>query len=832
MKITWNAEIRSPDGAHDMVIPATVPGCIHADLMKNSLIPDPYWRDNNEQLQWIENCDVTYTGVFTLDFVSADSYLVFRGLDVYATVFCNGKVLGKTDNMHISWEYDVTEYLQAGENTLTVAFRSPIREVAGLPLRKAAFAGDRLYTRRVQCSYGWDWLGRFVTMGIWKPVELIVRHADYIGDREDGIYIYTDNVNPYSAQVGIELNFTRVTGNAWVSLEILSPEGEVIRSKRRRILQNTVKELIDVQNPRLWYPSGYGEQPLYSLRIRTYAAEEAEEWNEERRVTFGIRTVKILELEDAPDSYEAGLANRLKECPHLQRWDRNEGSSGFWLLINDVRVFCLGANWVPSEPFPSEETPEKLAHLVRMAKDAGVNMLRVWGGGVFAPKALMQACDRAGILVTQDFLMACGTYPEEDPAFLEQLRREAEEAARMLRNHPSLVWWSGDNENAVRGDENLPAYDGRLAALVAIGPQLERLDPHRKFLPSSPYGGVPYASGVRGTTHNTQYLSTFFAWVREGNWSDYRAYFDTYLARFTAEQPVIGMPFVSSLRRFMTEADIFGENTEISEYHTKNNPALGAITLYGYVERMASGLFGDFRDGEDRIRKMQWLQCEWIRISMELFRRNAWYSSGILHWMWNDCWPAANGWSMVDYYGNAKPSFYAFKRCAKPLMASISLKDAVSGKACVRVSLAYHGKAGERATGECRLYRYHIHTGTEDYVTVLPFSVDTGSVTLLYDGSPIPMDENTVLLADVTSDRGQDRAFCLPAGKSYADMTFVYGDATVLEQTEKQISVCATETLPYAFIDPNDVLLKENGVFLKKGERYSYAIVTAEEKAF
>jgi len=817
MQINWICKIDSPDHLHDYEIPAVVPGCVHTDLMRAGLVPDPYWRDNNEQLQWIEACDVTYTGTFTLDTVSPDIWLVFRGLDVYAGVSLNGKKLGETDNMNISWEYPVSDVLTIGENTIEVAFRSPIKEVEGLPWRDGAFTTERMYTRRVQCTYGWDWVGRFVTMGIWKPVELIVRHPDYIGDRNDGIYVYTKDLNSYAAQVALKLHFTSVTGNAWTVLEIEDPDGAKVWSKKRRILLEDISEYVDILSPALWYPSGYGAQPLYTLTVKTYADEALEVPTEVRIQTFGIRTVTILELEDLPDSYEADLARTLKATPQLMEWDRNEGSSCFWLLVNGVRVFCQGANWVPCEPFPSEESEEKINRIVSLAKTAGVNMLRIWGGGIFGHESFFAACDREGVMVTQDFLMACGHYPEDDPAYLAHMRKEAKEAALCLRNHPSLVWWSGDNENAIFGDENMPQYNGRASALLAIGPELSRLDPMRRFLPSSPYGGVPYASGVRGTSHNTQFLGTLFAWIRLEQWTDYRETLDTYLNRFTAEQPAIGMPFVSCLRKFMTDEDIFGDDTSMSEYHTKNNPGLGEITVYGYVDRFAKGIFGAFKNGADRVKKMQWLQCEWIRLSLELARRHAWYSSGLIYWMWNDCWPAANGWSIVDYYAMPKPAYYAFKRTAKPVIGSIQLTDERTGTPCTRVYLSHNG-VGESSVGTCRLYRYNIVTGQEDYETYLPVNVPAGSTAVLCDLAELPLTNETVLIADIETTCGCDRAFSLPRGVCYGNMPFADCEATICGKTDDTVTVGADETIPYAFLDIADTVLDDNGFFLKKGE--------------
>ena len=788
-------------GAHDYEIPATVPGCVHTDLQAAGILGDLYYRDNADSCQWVERCSVTYTRTFDIGEFEPNTYLTFDGLDVYCDVFLNGKRLGSCDDMFIKWSFCTDGILKKGTNTLTVAFRSPVKETENLPKRNGAFTTERLYTRRVQCTYGWDWVARFVTMGIWKDVHLDVRNPD----RLENVYVSTKSINRYSAQIMVSADFCDITGEAFAEFEILDPDGKTVYTKKRRLLstqkgstRTCIEEHIDIAEPRLWYPSGHGEQPLYTLKVG------------EREVRFGIRTVEILEIEDIPGSPEAEKAKEIKQYDHLIEWDKNEGSSSFILLVNGERIFCRGANWVPCEPFMPAETDEKIDRLVKLAKESNVNMLRVWGGGIFEHDAFYSACDREGILVTQDFLMACGTYPEEDDEFIRKLALEAEEAAYSLRNHPCLVWWSGDNENAVNGSENMAHYNGRRAALEGIGPVLKRLDPARRFLPSSPYGGVPYASAVRGTTHNTQFLGNFFAWVREGDFTDYRAYFERYLARFTAEQPALGMPYVSSLRKFMTDEDIFGDDTSISEYHTKNNPGLGSVTLYGYAERMAEGIFGKFTSGKDRVKKMQLLQCEWIRLSLELFRRNMWFSSGIIYWMFNDCWPAANGWSMVDYYTAPKPAFYTFKRCASDVIGSVTEKD---GKITVAIS-----NAGTQSVWmNYRLYVYNIVTGEETDIRNSGAPCPAGSVKT-ESCEKVPLDADHVLLLDLSNG---DRSFFLPL--RWADMHWKDSEP-IVEKYEDSYIVKATETIPVLLLDVEERLDK-NGMFLKKGETVTLNVI-------
>ena len=377
-------------------------------------------------------------------------------------------------------------------------------------------------------------------------------------------------------------------------------------------------------------------------------------------------------------------------------------------------------------------------------------------------------------------------------------------------------WWSGDNENAVSGDENMENYSGRRAALEGIAPILEALDPARPFLPSSPYGGTPYASGVRGTTHNTQFLGTFFGWVRGGMLDDYRENMESYLSRFCAEQPALGMPYVSSLRRFMTEEDIFGDDVSVSEYHTKNNPGLGAITLYGYIDRMARGMLGDYRDGYDRIYKMQLLHCEWVRIMVELYRRHAWYSSGIIFWMFNDCWPAANSWSHVDYDGNPKPAYYTFRRTAKPLIASVTMEDG-----SYRVYVSHRGAASVTASG--RLYRYNITTGEEKTLccTAAIRLENESRVIASVPIDSVTLDHEHILLFDLydETDTACDRAYFLPL--SLRRMAFVLPTADdalyTVTETQDAFTVTAKETIPALMLDVPYVL-SDNSIFLKRGE--------------
>jgi beta-mannosidase len=480
------------------------------------------------------------------------------------------------------------------------------------------------------------------------------------------------------------INIDNKDSSSFIEYAVKTPAGNVIYSNKRRIVENYIEETIDIDNAELWYPNGYGQQPLYTLDLKIYKDINNDSISDSRTVKFGIRTVKILQLPDKEGSEYYEKCLKLKKAPHVSGgnkfWDRNEDFSGFILLINNIPIMCKGANWVPCEPFPSNEADDKITYILNLASSANMNMIRIWGGGIFEKDFFYEECDRLGIMVTQDFLMACGDYPEYDDRFIDNLKKEARHAALRLRSHPCLVWWSGDNENGMAADENMIDYTGRRAALGTIAPILRELDPWRPFLPSSPYKGIPYGSVTKGTTHNTNYIGEWFQYIRYNDFYNYREYFDNYLSRFCAEGPVMGAPSVTSLRRFMTDEDIFGEDDDIWRYHTKNNPseAFREFEIFDYLKAISEKLFGVAVNGHDKVFKMQYTEYEWVRISMELYRRNKWFSSGMIYWMLNDCWPAS-GWALIDYYALPKAGYYAFRRSAKPVICAIT-KNADSYK--------------------------------------------------------------------------------------------------------------------------------------------------------
>ena len=664
----WKGVCYTEDGKTDFDFNGNVPSCVHTDLIAENIIDyDIFYRDNAEKCQWIENRAFDYTKTFTVPEFSGNAELVFEGLDTYTDIYLNGEHLASTDNMFIEHRFDLKNLLKKGENTLKVHFRSPIKEVEGLPALKGAFTTERLHSRRMQCTYGWDWVARFVTSGIYK--DTYIEFEDNL--TTDNVYIHTVSIAGGVPQICFEAEFKNYEKGDMVTLEIISPEGEKILSHNYFVKERELKGYIDLPGARLWYPAGYGEQPIYTLRLCG------------KEYKFGIRTARVAQIPDAVGSDYYKTALRVKETECGKMFDENTEFSGFQLWVNDIPVFCKGANWVPSEPFPSAEAEDKITEILSLAKEANLNMLRVWGGGYFEKDHFYDECDHLGIMVTQDFLMACGQYPEKEEWFLSHLQKEAEYACRLMRNQPCLVWYSGDNENAVNGSFEMEDYTGKTAYEKGLKPTVERLDRTRKLFPSSPYGGNRFASNTVGTTHHTQFLGRLF-WYIENNEKlvDYKEELKKYRARFVAEEPIFGAVSLSSLKKFMTNEDVFSDDTDMWLYHSKGNPGLQK-ELMEYMLHFTERVLGTFKNPYDRYFKYKYFEYEWLRVIMEQARREKWFCSGIIFWMLNDCWTAASGWALIDYFNKPKLGYYSFKRCAKPILCSL---DYENGKYSICVS--------------------------------------------------------------------------------------------------------------------------------------------------
>lgn len=665
----WKIKGTSMDGMKNLELAGLVPGHIHLDLLREGLIKDYFWRDQAEDCQWVEDWEWFYEKEFEIpaDFDLSWVEIEFEGLDTYAAISLNGEAVAKTCNMFVPHRIEVGDKLQIGKNTVTIKFSTVKKSTEGLPLEKylSAFTQDRVFTRRMQCTFSWDWVNRFVSYGIWRPVTLYAYRKAFIED----MFIYAKQLDESSAAINLEITCSkRISKPLAVKVEILDPGGKAVVRNHYTIYDSIGCFSINIKNPELWWPNGYGNQPLYICEA-LLVGEEGKELDT-KRITFGIRTVHIEQLKDVPGSTEWEKTMEIRR--KYPSYDKNgsEPGSSFTLIVNGERIFCKGGNWVPCDPFPSRIPEEHYDRLIKLARDGNMNMLRCWGGGIYEAEAFWNACDRYGIMVTQDFLMACAWYPEDDPAFMEQIYKEIFQAVKMLRNHTSLVWWSGDNENGMNGDFDDPCYNGRKIADTISGTLCSQLDPSRPFLPTSPYGGRPNTSMTAGNTHYTAFIMDELINIRDTDMKDFHKRIQDSICRFASETATLGAPPINSLLTFMTMQDIESKEGDIWHYHTKNNPYFNDLTLYDSLKTASEKLFGKSEDTALKVMKMEYVQYEWVRYAVEAARMNKWYCSGLLFWMYNDCWPAS-GWSMVDYFGFPKAGYYAMRKASKPVIVMV-----------------------------------------------------------------------------------------------------------------------------------------------------------------
>jgi len=797
----WKAEcIVSDKSKFDFI--GSVPGSAINDLINaKKLQQDIFWRNNAETVSEFEKCDYVYKKEFEFNGDYKKINLCFERIDTYADVFLNGMKIYHSENGNIRHEIDITGSIVQGCNTIEVRLYSPSEWVKDIPLRKGAFTKERLNTRRMQCTYGWDWVARFLTCGLGCCC--IIAAGDFEIFAEN-VYIATMDADPESATVRVDITFPFEYEGRRLEFLILNPDNSVACRSLKYCKEDFVRLDLDVPKPQLWYPLGYGEQPLYTFEMK-------DNGNLIYSERFGIRTVKIMQLLDSVGSKNHTLCLSLKN----KEYDFNEAFSGFVLKINGEKVFCRGANWVPCVPFGIGNVDARQTEILELCAEAGVNMLRVWGGGAFESRHFYNECSRLGIMVTQDFLMACGSYPEEQDWFIEELKKEAFYAAHLCRNQPCLMWWSGDNENAVDGCDTDEDYRGRRSAYEGIAPVLYREDPYRRFLPSSPYGGNRYASNTVGTTHNTQFLGQIFPFLLGDDLSDYKEKIKKYRARFIAEEPQLGAASLPSLRRFMSEEDIFNDDS-MWRYHTKDNPDLN-FTLFDCLSNVSEKVLGSFSDPNDRLFKLQYIQYEWIRVAMEQARRNGDFCSGIIFWMMNDCWPAAAGWALIDYYNLPKNAFYAFKRCAKPLIASIDFEDGTYRAYVINDAVQKDVAVSIKILSADR-------RSVKEYAKI-DFCAEKSSSNVAFEQESF-FDEKEVLICDVDSEFGKDRAFYCHGKLEMCPVEI----EVQIDRDKRQITVSAKEKYVHAVVISGNSIFDDNCFSLLPYESrvISYRMLEAE----
>jgi beta-mannosidase len=626
----------------DEWLPATVPGGAHTDLLALGRIPDPFVGDNERRVQWVAEADWEYRYQFAVApelLRQPHIWLVCDGLDTLATVSLNGRELGRAANMFRQYRWDVKSLLRAESNELRIDFESVVRHVAqkqavrSLPGVSQAIPGGP-HVRKAPCQYGWDWGPQLPPVGIWKEIRLEAFSA-----RLANVHLRQFHANgEVEVEVEAEIEtFGAGAGPLALVVTITAPDGRAMTAEAP-VADSRVSLTIPITNPQLWWPNGYGAQPLYEVSVAVKAESSASPLAS-AFYRIGLRTI---ELRQEPDE-----------------WGRS-----FTFVVNGVPIFAKGSNWIPADSFPTRLTEAALESLIRSAAETRQNMLRVWGGGFYEDERFYDLCDRYGILVWQDFIFSCSIYPLDDPDFLENVRVEILENIRRLRHRASLALWCGNNEmewgwvdwhwDRPELQDLKAAYDRFFHHTLPEWCAAE--DPDTAYWPSSPSSGIPFEDPNGQRQGDAHYWDV---WHKRKPFTAYR---DQY-PRFMSEFGFQSLPPLQTIRTYAAEPD-WNMTSYIMEQHQKN--AGGNALRVGQM----LDTFRLPKDFESLVYLSMVLQAEGIRYGVEHWRRHTQRVSGTLYWQLNDCWPVAS-WSSLDYFGCWKALHYAARRFYAPVLLSI-----------------------------------------------------------------------------------------------------------------------------------------------------------------
>nr|WP_280748830.1 glycoside hydrolase family 2 protein [Parabacteroides sp. PF5-9] len=641
--------------------PATVPGVVQSDLMDNGIIEDPFFRLNERGIQWVDKEDWEYKTTLTVSpelFSKENIELDFKGLDTYADVYLNDSCILRADNMFREWRVDVKSLLKRGDNELRIYFHSPIKvdtpkfDALKYPIESANDQSENggvfdkkvgVFARKAGYHYGWDWGPRIVTSGIWRPVYLV----GWNSARIDHIHYMQERVTARRANIKTKTQV--IADKACQATWTIQAEGiEKVWTKNVQLTKgvNLIENELVIDNPQLWWSNGLGKAHLYPFKATLIIDGEIADSKED---DIGIRSLKVVHEKDV------------------------EGHT-FHFELNGVKVFAKGANYIPQDNFLPRVTDERYEKTILDAVNANMNMLRIWGGGIYENKIFYDLCDKYGILVWQDFMFACATYPMT-PDLLENIRQEAIDNVIRLRNHPSLAIWCGNNEIhtawfnwgwmqkyeklGVLGEMRKDYKDVFHGVLPEV---VEMYDPTAFYWPSSPYGGEPDERCETGQVlwnpnGDAHYWGVWHARDSIANYNKIRS-------RFFSEYGFQSFPEYQSVLKYAPEKRDHDIYSDVMMAHQR-----GGSHANGLIEWYLLNEYRKPKDFPNFLYMGQLLQGDAIKTAIEAHRRDMPYCMGTLYWQHNDCWPVAS-WSSRDYYGRWKAQHYFAKKAFEDILVS------------------------------------------------------------------------------------------------------------------------------------------------------------------
>ncbi len=728
---------------------AHVPGSVYADLMADGTMPDPFWRENELDAFERMKKDYVYQRAFTVteaQLAHAHVELVCEGLDTLAHVSLNGREIAFADNMHITWVWDVKEQLHAGENTLEIRFDSPIlycakkaEEAPGWESSDAT-PGFR-HLRKAHCMFGWDWGPRLPDAGIWRPIFLRTWDAARL---ENALILQAHHDGVVDVTIRPE-----IAGESAWSAEITAPDGEVI------IIPETTaaEQVITIEHPQLWWPNGLGKQPLYRVTVRL-ATGDTRTWR------IGLRTMTVSR-------------------------EKDEWGEEFCHVVNGMKVFAMGADYIPEDNILARVTPERTRRLLEDCKAANFNAIRVWGGGYYPDDAFYDICDELGLMVWQDLMYACAFY-DLTPDFERSIRVETHQNVARLRHHASLALICGNNEMEMfmagansalinhRTWEFVPTYPHHITDYVKMFEYIlpaivKETAPQTYWWPASPSSGGNFDAPNDENRGDNHYWDV---WHGEKPFTEYRKFFFRYASEFGFQS----FPCLKSVEQFTLPDDrnIF---SRVMERHQRNQAANGKILSY------LSQTFRYPNSFDDLLYASQLMQAEAIRYGVEHWRRNRGRCMGAIIWQLNDIWPVAS-WASIDYYGRWKALHYAAKRFFAPVMISAEEEGELSQNPKIN---EYHPAPLEKS------FRLNVCNETlRDVTGEVVWALRTP------DGAIVRQNQQTLTIPAMSA-KWLDKVDCADASLTghYVSFAFVVDDVALSEGT---CIFCAPKH--FEFVDP------------------------------
>lgn len=616
-----------------------VPGDIHPTLLKAKKIPDPFLDKNSDKCTWTAHKDWWFKREFNVpkSLKGKTNELVFDSIDTYSAIYLNGKKIGETDNMFLQYRFDVTKQIKYGKkNSLVVCIKGTksVIESRDTSMYMACFYTPRIFARKPQCQFSWDWAPHLPSLGISQSVRLESTTPGIIND----IFIRTRINGKVHIIVEVDRQTKRLMDQGQKFQLQVEIKNGTKKTYKKKINISGIKNIVNIkiENPKLWWPNGYGKPELYKYKVSLLNGKKQ---LHQKTGAFGIREIQLIQEPNGGDT------------------------QSFFFKVNGQRIFCMGANWVPLDCFPSTIRDSRYEHILELTKQANFNMLRVWGGGMYESDKFYDLCDQKGIMIWQDMMFACADIPDNDSEFTMSLIPEFNYQVKRLRNHPCLAHWCGGNEKTGAFGELISAGD-IITHYLARG-VVNELMPDLTYTSSSPIsltecGNDPNSGDTHGGTYEEAY---------EDNINKFRSYIDKKQAVFMSEFGLHGPPQLRSLKKFMSKEKLWPIN-DIWEHHVQDNPYNSLPETFVQVqERSASKLFHKPNSPAEFVKVAGTFHAEYLYAEFQHHRRRQPINSGALIWMLNDCWPCAS-WSIIDYYGLPKQVYYALKRAAQPVSLS------------------------------------------------------------------------------------------------------------------------------------------------------------------